>query len=114
MNRDRPSKRTVVLFCKTFGRDGKRNVLPPRRPTCRANENGARCIGTVPREGCVCSAAQSLNGTTSWRCSPRPSMPRVITSPFFRYSGGFMPMPTPGGVPVVITSPGISVMNWLT
>jgi hypothetical protein len=31
-----------------------------------------------------------------------------------RGAGGFMPMPTPGGVPVVMTSPGISVMNWLT
>ena len=27
---------------------------------------------------------------------------------------GFMPMPTPGGVPVVMMSPGSSVMNWLT
>ncbi len=27
---------------------------------------------------------------------------------------GFMPIATPGGVPVVITSPGSSVMNWLT
>ena len=26
----------------------------------------------------------------------------------------FMPAPTPGGVPVVMMSPGISVMNWLT
>ena len=41
-------------------------------------------------------------------------MPSVITSPFFRYSGGFMPRPTPGGVPVVMMSPGISVMKWLT
>ena len=57
--------------------------------------------------------AQALKGTTSWRCSPRPSMPRVITSPFFRYFGGFMPRPTPGGVPVVITSPGSRVMKWL-
>ena len=27
---------------------------------------------------------QSLNGTTTCRCSPRPSMPRAMTSPFFR------------------------------
>ena len=38
-------------------------------------------------------------------------MPSVTTSPAFRYWGfGFMPMPTPGGVPVVMTSPGSSVM----
>ena len=35
-------------------------------------------------------------------------------SPAFRNCGGFMPKPTPGGVPVVMTSPGSSVMNWLT
>ena len=34
-----------------------------------------------------------------------------MTSPTFRYCGGFMPMATPGGVPVEMTSPGISVMN---
>ena len=47
-------------------------------------------------------------------CSPRPSMPRRITSPGFRYTGfGFAPMPTPGGVPVVMQSPGSSVMKRL-
>ena len=47
----------------------------------------------------------------SWRCSPSPSMPRVTTSPTLRNCGGFMPVPTPGGVPVVTMSPGSSVMN---
>ena len=38
-------------------------------------------------------------------------MPSVTTSPSFRNCGlGLMPMPTPGGVPVAITSPGSSVM----
>ena len=37
-------------------------------------------------------------------------MPSVITSPAFSHCGGFMPIATPGGVPVVITSPGSSVM----
>ena len=56
-----------------------------------------------------------LNPTTLCVCTPNPSIPKRITSPRFKYSGaGFMPMPTPGGVPVVMTSPGISVMNWLT
>src|SRR4051794_39727959 len=49
--------------------------------------------------------------TISCRCSPKPSMPRVTTSPTLRNCGGFMPVPTPGGVPVVTISPGISVMN---
>src|SRR5205807_2884629 len=49
--------------------------------------------------------------TISWRCSPRPSMPSVTTSPTLRKVGGFMPRPTPGGVPVVTMSPGSSVMN---
>ena len=57
----------------------------------------------------------NLKPTTFCRCSPKPSMPSVITSPFFRNWGvGFMPRPTPGGVPVQITSPGNRVMNWLT
>jgi hypothetical protein len=59
---------------------------------------------------------QSLKATTFWCCSPRPSMPSVITSPRFKYTGAglpsfFTPMPTPGGVPVQITSPGFKVTN---
>ena len=34
------------------------------------------------------------------RCCPRPSTPSSTTSPAFRKVGGFIPMPTPGGVPV--------------
>src|SRR3954469_2835003 len=52
-----------------------------------------------------------LNRTTFWRCSPSPSMPSVTTSPALRNVGGFMPSPTPGGVPVVITSPGSITKN---
>ena len=45
-------------------------------------------------------------------CSPSPSTPRRTVWPAFRNTGdGLMPMPTPGGVPVVITSPGCSVMQ---
>ncbi len=40
-------------------------------------------------------------------------MPSVMTSPPLRKTGGFMPRPTPGGVPVVMTSPARSSMNWL-
>ena len=48
------------------------------------------------------------------RCSPRPWMPRRIVWPARKNTGcGFCPMPTPGGVPVAITSPGCRLMNWL-
>ena len=40
-------------------------------------------------------------------------MPSSITSPAFRNVGGFIPMPTPGGVPVEMMSPGCRLMNWL-
>jgi hypothetical protein len=55
-----------------------------------------------------------LKGTTVWRCSPRWSMRSVITSPALRYSRGLRAEPTPGGVPVVTTSPGSSTMNSVT
>ena len=38
-------------------------------------------------------------------------MPSVTTSPALRNCGGFMPSPTPGGVPVTITSPGSMTKN---
>ncbi len=55
----------------------------------------------------------SGSAITSWRCTPRPSIPSSTTSPGLRYCGGFCPIPTPGGVPVEITSPGCRLMNWL-
>ena len=53
----------------------------------------------------------SLNATTFCFCSPRPWMVRLIASPALSHTGGFMPSATPGGVPVVTTSPGSSTMN---
>lgn len=41
---------------------------------------------------------------------PRPVMDTSIVSPDFRNTGGLFPMPTPAGVPVAITSPGLMVM----
>ena len=38
--------------------------------------------------------------------TPNPSIPNSITSPSWRYRGGFKPSPTPNGVPVDIISPG--------
>ena len=45
---------------------------------------------------------------------PRPSIPSSTTSCGRKYLGGFMPSPTPAGVPVLMTSPGSRVMNSLT
>lgn len=45
--------------------------------------------------------------------TPSPSIPNSTTSPAFRYFGGRIPRPTPAGVPVLITSPGTSVMKSL-
>ena len=49
--------------------------------------------------------------TTSCCCSPNPAIPRRSLSPFLRKRCGVRPMPTPGGVPVVMMSPGSSVMK---
>jgi hypothetical protein len=47
-------------------------------------------------------------------CSPNFWIPSRTVSPAFRNTGvGFLLAPTPGGVPVVMMSPGSSVMNWL-
>jgi hypothetical protein len=46
-------------------------------------------------------------------CVPRPSMPSDMTSPGASQIGGVKPMPTPGGVPVLIRSPGSRTRNWL-
>ena len=47
-------------------------------------------------------------------CAPSPVIDMSTWSPSFRNCGGFIPSPTPAGVPVMIRSPGRSVMNWLT
>ena len=39
-------------------------------------------------------------------------MPSSITSPGCSQTGGLKPMPTPGGVPVLIRSPGSRTRNW--
>ena len=63
----------------------------------------------IERQGAASQPAHAA--TISCRCSPSPSMPSVTTSPTLRNFGGFMPLPTPGGVPVVMMSPGSSVRN---
>ena len=41
-------------------------------------------------------------------------MPSSTTSPGLQEARRLWPIATPAGVPVEITSPGSSVMNWLT
>lgn len=50
-------------------------------------------------------------GKTFDFCSPKPAIPKVTTSPPCRYCCGDWPIPTPGGVPVEITSPACRLMN---
>ena len=52
-----------------------------------------------------------VSATQTCRCWPKHSIPSSTTSPAFRYCGGFIPSPTPGGVPVETTSPGCRVKN---
>jgi len=76
----------------------------------------APCPGERRRQDCTLpppDSRQAGSAITSWRCWPNPSIPNSTTSPARKNCGGFFPMPTPGGVPVEITSPGCSVMNWL-
>src|SRR5262252_8435549 len=57
-------------------------------------------------------APYARNRTTFWVCSPSPAMLSFTTSPTFRnFGSGFMPSATPGGVPVIMTSPGSRTMN---
>ena len=45
-------------------------------------------------------------------CSPRPSTPSRMVCPTLRKIGfGFLPNPTPGGVPVAMMSPACRVMK---
>src|ERR1700689_4616034 len=61
----------------------------------------------MTREMPIASRPQYLPFTIFCRCSPTPSTPRVTPSPAFKnFGSGFMPRPTPGGVPVMMTSPG--------
>ena len=46
-------------------------------------------------------------------CIPKLSTDSFILSPSLRNTGGFIPSPTPGGVPVVTISPGINVIKLL-
>jgi hypothetical protein len=111
-----------------MGQWGERSFkLAAARPIMPATSCGARWREVSPTEPSTRSArpaclgvaralaggriAYSLNGTTLDFCSPSPAIRSVITSPGTSHFGGFMPSATPGGVPVVTTSPGSSTMN---
>jgi len=58
------------------------------------------------------SKPHTLNFTIFCCCSPSPWTPSRTTSPARKnFGSGLMPMPTPGGVPVMITSPGSMTKN---
>jgi hypothetical protein len=80
---------------------------------------GVASRGRRETDGLRTSTRQFLRvaqaATIRWVWVPRPSMPSRITSPTFRKTGfGLTPTPTPGGVPVAMTSPACRVMKWLT
>ena len=86
---------------------------PGRSRTGRASRRGARGQPGQDRRGDRRRVRPPAHAATvTWVCSPRPSMPSRMVWPGRRYTGGFWPMPTPGGVPVEITSPGCRLMNW--
>ena len=119
----------VVAPHRLAGGDRRRRDLVPGRHQAGdgdafAVEHGAAeqlaprdddVVGRVDADEWVhASIRAGSQAKTFWRCSPSLSMPSFITSPGFRKTGlGLTPMPTPGGVPVVIRSPGFSVMNLL-
>ena len=56
---------------------------------------------------------KNYSATTFEFCSPKFSIDNLRVSPAFKNCCGFMTIPTPGGVPVVIISPGCNDINLL-
>ena len=83
----------------------------------RARQSPLRELAQIRDAGTLTEGHAPLppgRAATTWRWLPSFSMPSSMTSPTLRKMGsGLMPMPTPGGVPVVMTSPGCRLMNWL-
>ncbi len=66
-------------------------------------------------DGYVGGTAMRYAAFSCVRWRPKPSISSSTTSPGLRYGfGSGWPMATPAGVPVLMTSPGYRVMNWLT
>ncbi len=107
------------------GRDGTRAVGTGRGRSGRRAVIRMQCADpitlTLDASHLDLSRAQRGRGfvaqasTTFCCCTPSPSTDSFMVSPTFRNTGsGLTPKPTPGGVPVAITSPACSVMKWLT
>ena len=96
-SRARPPAKSRNLFCATKPRRSRKTQM-------LAEWHRLNVPGLL-----VCRQA----GNTFDFCSPKPAIPKVTTSPPCKYCCGDFPMPTPGGVPVEITSPACRLMNWL-
>ena len=78
----------------------------------RATISGLRrTFGQGGRTAVVCCRRQTGSANTMFSMWPMPSISTRITSPTFRNDGGFIPAPTPDGVPVARMSPGSSVIT---
>ena len=73
----------------------------PRRPSCARR---ARTTFDLPSSG------RGYAAVTGFVIEPTPSISIVISSPGCSQTGGFRNAPTPAGVPVMIRSPGSSVI----
>ena len=93
-----------------------KNLAPNIRSGTRSTRH-AECnappFGRAPHQRQSLTNPQSRAApypcTVTCRCSPNRSTPNLTTWPGCKKTGGFMPIPTPGGVPVAITSPGSRV-----
>ena len=88
-----------------------RRVDPPLSSLSQEQDvAGHRQNAAMPGDDAV-SYFSSAIGLTS---TPTPSMSISQVSPPFMNTGGLRAKPTPDGVPVMMMSPGSSVMPWVT
>src|SRR5690625_1654010 len=85
----------------------KKDVYPEILQKLQRRTSGAR-VELVDVAGYEQSHIHERAGADFTFCRelPRPSIPSSTSSPGLRYTCGFMPIPTPSGVPVVTISPG--------
>ena len=104
-------------------RQGPETRPPPRRtgnavakfhavPAPRASWSKTLPGSPAPSPRGPLLPTESYASLTGFSSVPNPVISMRTTSPALRYTGGFIPSPTPGGVPVAIRSPGISVMRF--
>lgn len=90
----------------------KHTVLTSGQVSNTLNFNGRLKIST-PQLIYFYSLDFALVNSTLFVQVPTPSRPTSTVSPSFSQSCGFLPIPTPWGVPVKIKSPGKRVVPWL-